>query len=176
MLFSMLFQTPRLMLTGADAPILDADLAGRDSLQIALGVSVPEDWPPELLDPSALRWTRELLGRLPAYSPWRMYYVVLESPTRTLIGICGFKGAPDAEGQVEIGYSVLPAYQRRGFATEAARALIGIALACGAKAVMATTFPELMASVRVMEVCGLQNAGPGDEPGTVKYRLAFQSV
>ena len=39
----------------------------------------------------------------------------------SLIGLGGFKGAPD-HGQVEIGYEIAPGYRLRGLATEAADA------------------------------------------------------
>ena len=65
-----------------------------------------------------------------------MYYFVLLPPAaspqtaaRELVGNGGFKGPPSASGVVEIGYSILPAFQRRGFATEAARCLMAAAFA-----------------------------------------------
>ena len=65
-------------------------------------------------------------------------------------------------------------YQGRGYATEAARALIDLIRADGRiGSVVAHTFPELAASVRVMERCGLRYEGEGDEAGTVRYRLRF---
>jgi GNAT superfamily N-acetyltransferase len=60
---------------------------------------------------------------------WGGWYLVLqESPAgedgRIVIGTGGFKGPPKSEGSVEIGYSVLPAFQRRGLASEVTRGLI----------------------------------------------------
>ena len=45
----------------------------------------------------------------------------------TVGGIC-FKGAPNAEGAVEIGYGIDEAYQRKGYATEAVRGIVNWAL------------------------------------------------
>jgi RimJ/RimL family protein N-acetyltransferase len=42
---------------------------------------------------------------------------------RTVVGDAGFKGLP-ADGVVEIGYSVIPDRQQRGYVSEAAAALV----------------------------------------------------
>lgn len=40
------------------------------------------------------------------------------------IGGIGFKGVPNSEGNVEIGYGINPEYQHQGYATEAVAAMI----------------------------------------------------
>jgi [ribosomal protein S5]-alanine N-acetyltransferase len=171
MSISIQLKTPRLTLLGADDLILNAAIAGRKTLQAALGVDVPNEWPPEHLDSHALEWVRNALEKLPRDTPWRMYLIVLDACPRTLIGTCGFKGPPDANGEVEIGYSVLPEYQRRGYASEASTALINVAFSHGAVSVAAETYPGLVASLGVMHKCGMRPAGRGAEEGVVRYRL-----
>jgi RimJ/RimL family protein N-acetyltransferase len=39
-------------------------------------------------------------------------------------GLLGFKGCPDRNGEVEIGYGIDPDYQNKGYTTEAVRAMI----------------------------------------------------
>jgi ribosomal-protein-alanine N-acetyltransferase len=73
---------------------------------------------------------------------------------------------------VEVGYSLLPAYQNKGFATEATAALIAAAYRNGAKQVLAETLPHLIASRRVMEKCGMVFVGPGSEDGVIRYAHA----
>lgn len=160
--------TPRLRLWGADAAVLHAELAGRDALAQSLGFIVPPAWPPEHLDESAIRWTLDRLATLPADTTWRFYYLEFRG---TAIGTAGYKGPPDGSGTAEVGYSVLPGFQHRGFATEAVMALIGNAFAQGARRVIAETYPDLIASRRVMEKCGMTLEGPGSEGGTIRYGL-----
>jgi [ribosomal protein S5]-alanine N-acetyltransferase len=100
--------------------------------------------------------------------PWHFYYLLLRE-SRTLIGTCGFKAAPDADGRVEVGYSVLEQFRRRGLATEAVQALMQAAFEAGASEIAAETYPSLLPSLRVMEKCGMTLVGDGSETGTIRY-------
>src|SRR5262249_3603798 len=51
-------------------------------------------------------------------------WLVVQMTEGILIGDVGFKGKPDRQGAVEIGYSIVHGHRRRGYATEAAEALI----------------------------------------------------
>ena len=78
--------------------------------------------------------------------------------------MCGFTGPPNDTGVVEIAYSIAPAYQGKGYATEAARALIEIARAEPAvRLICAHTLAERNASSRVLEKCGLRKVGEAME-------------
>ena len=162
--------TSRLILVGADDSLLRADLAGREALAAACGAAVPSNWPPEHHDQGVIEWLLASLESIRAGQPWRFYYMVLIEP-RTLIGTCGIKQAPSQDGCVEIGYSVLEQFRRRGLATEAAMALIDAAFAAGASEVAAETYPALLASIRVMQKCGMVATGEGSEPRTLRYSL-----
>jgi RimJ/RimL family protein N-acetyltransferase len=164
--------TQRLRLIPATAALLRADLEGREALALAAGCQVSEDWPPELYDAQAIQYTLDLMERSPAHLGWPLYYIALPAPESALIGVIGYKGPPDLEGQVEIGYSVLPSNRRLGYAAEAAAALVQRAWAHpDVKAVIAETLPELQASIGVLEKCGFEYIGEGSEPGVIRYRL-----
>ena len=97
-----------------------------------------------------------LLGRAPAPSdaePWGPLQV-RERETGLAIGGAGFKGPPDDDGCVEVGYGLAPSAQGKGYASEAVRALCERALAAGATAVIAETHAGNVASERVLERCG----------------------
>ncbi len=79
---------------------------------------------------------------------------------------------PNAEGTVEVGYSVVPEYRRRGYATEATRAMIKHAFADAAvRRVIAHALPELVSSIGVLEKSLFAYAGPGSEPGAIRFVL-----
>lgn len=166
-----LIRTRRLELQPAGTAELEAELAGRAFLEECLGARVPPDWPPELYDEAALRHTLDVVESAGGESAWALYYMV-DRAVGVAIGVCGFKGPPDADGVVEIGYSVVPAFRRKGYATEAVSGLVTRAFAEPlVSRVVAQTFTSLAASVGVLEKLGFRFAGAGDEPGAVKYEF-----
>src|ERR1700758_178216 len=56
--------------------------------------------------------------------PWRHGFFVVPRDTPSVIGSAGFKGPPDPDGMVEIAYGIVPGFEGRGYATEAAAALV----------------------------------------------------
>ena len=80
----------------------------------------------------------------------------------TYIGDLGFKG-PARESTVEIGYGLLPAYEEKGYMTEAVQALIQWAFNSGVVFVEAETDPDNKASQRILEKCGFVPDGEGKE-------------
>ena len=174
-----ILRTPRLLLIPATPESLRAELASPGALGDVLGVEVPPSWPPELYDTDAMRWTLGFLLAHPDDRLWSLYYLA-ESPGREgerphLVGLGGYKGAPDAHGLVEIGYGVVPECRRRGYASEAVRALLARAFADGqVRAVIAHTLPELAASIGVLRATGFTLDGPGTdphEPTAIRFRL-----
>lgn len=89
------------------------------------------------------------------WHPWLCYLFVFRRD-RALVGLGGFKSVPDDNRTVEIGYSVAPQYQSKGFATSAAKQLIEIAIATKlVDCVCAHTLAEPNASTRVLKKCGM---------------------
>ena len=74
-----------------------------------------------------------------------------------LVGSGGFKGGPDPDGVVEIGYEIASEYWNRGFGTQAARGMVDMAFShAEVQAVMAHTLAEKNASNRILEKLGMQ--------------------
>ena len=69
--------------------------------------------------------------------------------------------------QIEMGYAYLPAFYDRGFATEAFKGAIDYLLSHGFETVLAGAFSENLASLRVMEKCGMTRQEYTDE---IEYR------
>ena len=76
-------------------------------------------------------------------------------------------------GTVEIGYSILPQWQRRGYATELAKLLLENAFSfLHVQRVIAQTTESNQASVAVLRACGFVAAGPGREIETLRFEAS----
>lgn len=89
---------------------------------------------------------------------WTMRLMVTTSG-REVIGHCGFHGPPEDVGRAEIGYTVFEPYRRRGYAKEAARALVDWALAQGEREVYASVSPNNVPSLGVMRSLSFEQVG-----------------
>ncbi|MDX1380745.1 MAG: GNAT family N-acetyltransferase [Xanthomonadales bacterium] len=170
--------SPRLRMVSATAGLLNADLASRAALAEALEAIVPDNWPPELYDRPAMEWAQRQLAD-PAEQGWSFWYLLhtAETGQDELIGLCGFKGRPDAQGSVEIGYSMLDQFRNLGYASEAVARLVEWAFGhARVSEVSAETLPYLRQSIRVLEKNGFGFAGPGSEHGVVRYAVSRRSL
>jgi RimJ/RimL family protein N-acetyltransferase len=92
--------------------------------------------------------------------PWNFGYAVLHKIDNVMIGFCSFTSPPDPDGIVEIAYGIAPDYQGKGFATEAAAALVEFASRDARVTIIcAHTLPETNPSTRVLEKCGFRKTG-----------------
>lgn len=106
-----------------------------------------------------------LLDSATSADPWILGFNMLRRDENAIVGQCGFKGPPTADGMVEIAYYVEPDWQGNGYATEAAQALTVHAFQNKAvQLVRAHTLPKANASTRVLTKCGFQNVGKVIDP------------
>jgi [ribosomal protein S5]-alanine N-acetyltransferase len=97
--------------------------------------------------------------------PWAYGFAVVQHDGGVVIGSVGFKGPPDEDGVVEIAYGIVPRFEGRGFATEAAAAGVKFAFADGhVRLVRAHTRPTPNASTRVLLKCGFVRTGEVVDP------------
>ena len=168
--------TPRLDLIPITPEALHSEQANDHRLAQIIQATIPENWPPADWEPHVFTTLLAQYEKHPRQVAWHRY-LTLRNPdqTRTLIGAAGAFWRETAPNECEIGYSVLPPWEGRGLATEAAQALIAqIRLDPGIESILAHTFPHLAASIRIMEKCGLIPDGEGEEPGTIRYRLRLR--
>jgi RimJ/RimL family protein N-acetyltransferase len=159
-------------LVPATPELVDDELSDPALLAERLGAELPADWPPEHHGEQVLEFTSKALEDPAAAGWWLHWFVWLEGERRVLAGTGGFKGPPD-DGVVEIGYSVVPSWQRRGIATDAIREFIARARERGARAVIAHTLPSLEPSIGVLRKLGFEPAG-SPEPGVIGFRLDLE--
>jgi [ribosomal protein S5]-alanine N-acetyltransferase len=80
------------------------------------------------------------------------FWLAVEKSTNTIVAELGFKGAPDAEGQVEIGYGTMPFQQGRGIMTEAVGGFVDWASRRNdVRTIVAETDRANAASIRILE-------------------------
>ena len=171
-----MIHSPSLNLIAATTALVEKDIEDRDLLSEALGVSIPESWPPEFYGSRTMQFALTQLGGA-AEQGWSFWYLTTMGDSCKLAGICGFKGRPDDSGSVEISYSILRCFQRRGFATEAVARLVGWAFSHhNVNEVCAETLPHLSQSIRVLEKNGFKLTGPGSEAGVVRYAVERSSL
>jgi ribosomal-protein-alanine N-acetyltransferase len=136
----------------------------RDAAARSIGAILPDAWPQgDLLDVLPIQ-AAAVDAEAERFGVW----LVIERDTNTVVGDIGFLGPP-AGRSVEIGFSVIPDRRRRGYATEAARALVDWAFRQpGIGEVVARSDPENEASARVLAAAGFERVG---EVGTtVRWR------
>jgi len=99
-----------------------------------------------------------------ADDPWTHGFSLVHRETGGAVGRCGFKGPP-ADDMVEIAYGVDADHQGKGYATEAAEALVAFAFGSGVvRVVRAHTLPDANASTRVLTKCGFRCVGAVIDP------------
>jgi len=106
------------------------DLSFKGDLATAsrlINLTIPSDW-------LEAKWLMEMrlikMRENPALEPWLLRAIGL-CETKRMIGFIGFHTLPGAEylnsyapGSVEFGYTIFPDYRRKGYASEAAQALM----------------------------------------------------
>ena len=171
-------RTRRLDLVPVTGEILSADFSDHRRLSRLLEAEVPAAWPPAEMNREVLSefYRMETEKTDPLFACW---YWVLDEPgaNRVLVGSGGTGSAISDPETVLIGYSVLEAFQNRGYATEAVQGMIPTIFSDSRiSRILATTFPEFRASIRVLEKTGFVCTGPtlagdGLEEGTLGFVL-----
>jgi [ribosomal protein S5]-alanine N-acetyltransferase len=163
--------TARLKLIPATVAIARAEIGNRAEFAALLSASIPDNWPPESAAdalPLFLQW----LEAAPDKIGWFGWYVLAhpdDSIVPVLVAGGGFLGPPQ-NGEIQIGYSVLQQFQRRGYATEMVGGLIRWAMGQpGVFRIVAETEWANPASVRVLSKLGFAEVGPSTEPGGMRF-------
>jgi [ribosomal protein S5]-alanine N-acetyltransferase len=95
---------------------------------------------------------------------WVTYWLIILRQEPVGVGLIGFKGPPDALGQVEIGYGIDAEYQNKGLMTEAIRGLAGWAFQQpGCRVIIAEVLKTNTASIRVQQKVGANLVSQGGE-------------
>jgi len=163
-------RTARLLLVAMSLELLHAEQASYAELRRELGAEIAPDWPPEHWEPHVFGFIERQHAADPTTLGWNRYVLLRrEAQQPILMGTVG--GFRKSEQEAEIGYSVVPSFQRLGYASEAAAAFMKWLFSeQGLTGISAQTFPTLIGALGVMTRCGMKPAGDGDKPGTVRYQ------
>jgi RimJ/RimL family protein N-acetyltransferase len=101
-------------------------------------------------------------------------YLVVETETRQMVGVCSLKGPP-VEGAVEIACFTFPGFEGLGIGTAMAQFVLQRALTLpDVTQVIAHTNAESNASTRILEKIGMQRTGDGEEDGRPVWRWEYR--
>lgn len=158
----------RLTLVACPLETAQALLANLREAGRILGAEIPSGWPSPEIEEILPLYIQELIHD-PEALGWGIWIVIHRG--ENVVGAAGFKGRPDAEGTVEIGYGVAPACRGQGYATEAVQALVGWAFSHPeVKRVVAECAPDNPASIRVLDKAGFRLTGRSN--GALYWEMA----
>lgn len=169
--------TDRLTLIPHTVELLLAEIHDHEELARILSATVPENWPPESTV-DALPFFLSCVESSPDQVGWFGWYAMTtktDETTSILVGGGGFMGPPEG-GAVQMGYSVIEQYNRKGFATEMVGGLVNWAFAhpeC--TVVSAETEWANPSSVRVLEKNGFTRVGPASVEGGSRYERSVST-
>jgi len=165
----------RLELVAASAELLRAEIGDRERFARLLEACIPRIWPHDSDYTEVMSSMAQRLEDDPQETGWWSWYFVLRNKAtgqRTLIGNGGFKGPPDTDGVVEIGYSLLPPYRSKGYTTEAVERLVEWAFEHPqVTRVIAEAQAGNTPSIRVLEKAGFDQVGPGSQRSYLRFEL-----
>jgi len=119
----------------------------------------------------AMQWLYDMAATHPEDHLWYTNWQISLNAYNQAIGSACFKGAPNGNGEVELGYGIDAAHRNNGYMTEAVAALSAWALwQPGVRAVVAETDRDNPASQRVCQKCGMNRSG--ETPGTFLWKLS----
>jgi ribosomal-protein-alanine N-acetyltransferase len=149
-------QTQRLILVPLTLSQLQLCLSNLPAIEADLGLSISRDVFTERVKDAISKKIEKMIGMDEAYHLWQTYWLIVVSVDNVGAGLAGFKGVPDADGSTEIGYGIDPAYQNKGYMSEAIKALVEWALGHPYCNTVTATAVENPASRRLLEKLGAQ--------------------
>jgi len=163
--------TERLDVVCATLEHLSAELHAPEHLAGLLGAEVPMGWPPGQYDRDALEYFHGRLLEDGETNPgWYSWYAMTKTQPATVIAAGGYIGPPNAAGEVEIGFSVMPQWRRQGYAAELARALTARASADPrVRTIVAHAAPSNTGSRSVLLRSGFAETAQTNDDGDTRF-------
>ena len=148
----MILKTNRLLLETLTDDLIAAALENNRDTISGLGYNLPDGWPDaELRD--ALPHFKQLIDMngINGFNAW----IIVDRAAKDILGSIGFIGNPDDEGNVEIGFGIIPGKRRMNYCCEAGECLIDWVLAqTGVSGIIAKCDAGNCASIKVLQKLG----------------------
>ncbi|MCK6610034.1 MAG: GNAT family N-acetyltransferase [Bacteroidia bacterium] len=160
--------TQRCILWNADEQLLNLAISNETAFTELLNVKPARNW--NQFGTEIFSYVLEKIKTNPQEQIWWAWFPI-HSDSKSLIGTCGFKGPPNAHGELEIGYEIAPDFRNRGLATEIAAALVEFAREQKqVNRVIAHTLADDPISAAVLKKVGFRFSSELDDPedGRVK--------
>jgi [ribosomal protein S5]-alanine N-acetyltransferase len=158
----MIIHTSRLELIPCSLDFAQTIIIDKTAAEKLIDAHVPDEW----MTGSLQHYLPVYLQQLQADPEMLMWgiWLMIQREERVMVGDIGFKGKPDSAGTIDLGYKVLSAYRRQGYAYEAAQALVDWAFKQPrVKRIIAQTLVDNMPSIRVLEKLGMQRIRVEDD-------------
>lgn len=154
--------TERLLLKPASLEIIQSVIKGEYEVLEKQGITKSSNWP-----------SKDTLGILPiieqqlkeAKGPTGFeIWLIIDKEHMNIIGDAGFKGQPNENGEVEIGYGLVKEERRKGYGYEAVKELLSWAFSQEkVKKVMADCLKDNSGSIRILEKFGMKEISRDNE-------------
>jgi [ribosomal protein S5]-alanine N-acetyltransferase len=146
-------ETERLLIAALDREQFELYIKGENHLERTVGLREGNREMSEALLEMIEQFSRPAMQKADANNFYFFtLWIVIDKVGNQLVAELGFKGIPNARGEVELGYSTLPGFRERGYMTEAVGALCRWCEGkAGIKSVTAETDVTNGASQRVLQ-------------------------
>ncbi len=143
-------ETDRLRIVSLDLDLFKLYLEDYSKVQENLGVKIT--MPDQDSETQSLFANAYFAAEaFPQLIHWLTSWEIISKAENEIIGSICFKGPPNMEGSVEVGYEIFESFQSRGYAKEAVNAVVLWALSMpDVKRVLASVSEKNIASIKVL--------------------------
>ena len=165
-------RTARLELVPGTPALGRAEMGDRAQFAKLLGADVPISWPPPENDEKTMTFFTEYVEKNPDAVGWAAWYILLRRRTarRPRSGHADSRRSRTGRGRSR---PAIPSCRNTSAVGMRPRPLprswSGRSAIPAVERIIAHTFPDLRASIRVLEKCGFAFVGAGEEEGTIRF-------
>jgi ribosomal-protein-alanine N-acetyltransferase len=157
----MVLETNRLLLIPMTVDFIDGLINGDKNAYSLLDIKPSEEWPSEEIFSVLPMFKQSLMQKEEptGFDAW----IFIDKFEKCIIGDGGFKGEPDENGGIDLGYGIVKSKRRNGYAFEAVSELMRWALSkSNVKYITADCLDENEPSIKLLEKLGMRKTKSED--------------